>query len=133
MKTTILTGCHNLEIIPIHRVLRFARIGSKAIIGVLGQSEMSGAIPGTVRVSMEEESGIFVKTITFERAGVSPKTSDILSGWRHIPLIATYTDESGNRRVCGSTSYPLRFSYTDSGGVYSCKLEGSDTEQDSFL
>lgn len=133
MNAAIISECHSLELVPIERLERFARINSQAVIIRLRKADPAGEIPGTVKVSANTENGMIKKKITFDRAGVGPAATDRLKNYTVLRMIALYVDESGNRRVSGSPDHPLAFSFTIAGGVYQCVLEGSDTEPDAFL
>lgn len=133
MNTNIVSGCHTLELIPINRLTRFARINSRAVILTLGDAEPAKEVPGSVKISTSNDKGIIKKKITFERTGVSSVETDILNSYKTTRLVATYIDETGNRRVAGCPDYPLTLDFSISDGVYSCVLEGEDTELDAFL
>lgn len=100
---------------------------------VLGGEDDALAVPGSVKMSQTSENGITKKKITFERSDVTDSTSDTLQGYKVSRLIATYIDESGKRRVCGSPDWPLSLDYSTSGGVFSVTLQGEDTMPDAFL
>ena len=133
MNTMTLSGCHTLELIPIDLLTRFARVGSRVLIQVLGTPYHVDEVPGTVKVSSSSENGVIKKKITFERVCTKALDVDILSAYKSARLIATYRDEKGNRRVSGSPNYPLSLNFTIGEGVFSCELEGEDTEPDAFL
>lgn len=127
------SSCHSLKIIPISKLSRFARIKSRVVMLILGEAEDALAVPGSVKVSQSTENGIVKKKITFERSDVSNITADALEGYKVSRLIATYIDESGRQRVCGSPDWPLSLDYSTSGGVFSVTLQGEDTEIDAFI
>lgn len=133
MNTTIISGCHSLELIPVDRLSRFARVGSHAHIIMLESADPANEIPGSVKVSKNTENGVIKQKITFDRAGVSSIETDKLNNYLHLHLIARYVDEAGNRRVAGSPDHPLTFSFSISEGAYSCVLEGEDTQPDAFM
>lgn len=133
MNTNAVTECHTLEIIPLTSLLKFAMIGSRAVILTVGTPDKANEIPGTVKESSSTDDGIIKKKISFERKGVSVAETNRLNGYKSTRVIATYIDENGNRRVAGSPDYPLTFNFTIEGGVYSCVLEGQDAEPDAFL
>lgn len=133
MNTNTVTGCHTLEIIPLTSLSRFARVGCRAVIQILGYSYKAKEIPGSLMVSTTTENGVIKKKITFDCSGVNIFETNRLDVFRSSRVIATYFDENGNRRVAGSPSYPLKLDYTISDGAYSCVLEGEDTDTDAFL
>ena len=133
MARSTISCCHSLKMIPLSRIMRFARIGQEVWIKQLPDRDPLGEIPGTVKVSTEAEDGIVKKTITFEMSDVSVKRVANIHKYKFSLIVATYVDESGNVRVCGSPDYPLAFDYTISEGVISGKLTGEDTEVDAFI
>ena len=133
MNTNTVTGCHTLAIIPLTNLLRFARIGSRAVILMLGEPEAAKEVPGSVKVSTSTDDGVIKKKITFDRTGVNAIETDRLNGYKSTRVIATYIDENGNRRVAGSPNYPLTLNFSIEGGAYSCVLEGEDTNPDAFV
>ena len=133
MNTSIISGCHSLELIPVDRLSRFARVGSRAHIIIIESSDPACEIPGSLKVSTSVDNGVIKKKITFDRAGVSSAETDRLNIYVKLHLIAIYIDESGNRRVSGSPDHPLAFRFSISEGSYVCTLEGSDTEEDAFM
>lgn len=133
MTKQIVSSCHDLMLIPVGQVTRFARIGGNASMVVVGNPYPALEIPGSVKVSAEASDGAISKKITYECADVSAETSCRLDQYKHMRLIAVYTDERGNRRVVGSPSYPLALDYNTDLGSLACTLTGSDTRHDAFL
>lgn len=133
MNRSTVSTCHSLKIIPIARLSRFARIQSRVIIMLLGEAIDAEAVPGTVKISTNSDSGKLKKKITFERSDVSEASADILEGYKVSRLIAVYVDESGKQRVAGSPDWPLSLDYTTEGGVFAVTLQGEDVRPDGFL
>lgn len=133
MERSTVSSCHSLKIIPIAKLSRFARYGSQVVMLVLGEATDAEAVPGTVKVSTSTENGIIKKKLTFNRADVSPLTSDELERYKTARLVATYVDESGRLRVAGSPSFPLSLDYIYQGGVYAVTLQGEDVAPDAFV
>ena len=100
---------------------------------LIGRPENADAVPGTIKVSTTADNSIYKKKITYEMAEVTSDKAQNLEKLKKIRLIATYIDESGNDRVCGSPDYPLSLDYLDEGGVYTITLSGEDTCIDAFL
>ena len=133
MTRSTVSSCHSLKIIPLSRLLRFARIQSRVILTLLEEDINAEAIPGTVKISSSSDNGILKKTITFERSDVSDSTADRLELFKRSRFIATYVDESGKRRIAGSPDWPLSLDYTNEGGVFIVTLQGEDIRPDAFL
>lgn len=100
---------------------------------LLSGAEIAEAIPGTVTVATEAENGVIQKKITFSRSGISENTANQLQRYRISRLVALYVDEAGNRRVCGSPTYPLSLDYMTEDGAYTVTLQGEDLFLDGFL
>ena len=133
MNTNTVSGCHTLRIIPLIRLMRFARIGSRAHILYLGTPDEAKEVPGSLKVSNTTENVIIKNKLTFNRKNVTAAGTDQLNGYKSAMIIATYIDENGNQRVAGSPSYPLNLDFTITDGVFACVLEGEDTQPDAFL
>ncbi len=134
MSANAVTICHSLELVPTNSVRYFGRIGAvvRMALNIGRNSTPSGAIPGTITVSQSAKSGLISKTINYETGGRSAATENVLRGLSLLPLVAVYVDETGNRKICGSPSYPLRLEYARSEGGYSVTLTGKDNEPDGF-
>lgn len=133
MKPVVVSVCHSLRIIPTSRIIEFARIQSKVIMKSSGVAIGTRYIPGTIKVSSTKENGIIKKKITYEQSGVSQPVADLYEEYVAIRFIATYIDETGNRRVAGSPTWPLTLDYTIENGVFNLTLQGEDTLPDGFL
>lgn len=133
MNRSTVSACHSLKIIPVSRLTRYARIATRVAMVILGEPTDAGTVPGTVKITTTKENGVIKKKISFERSGVSKLTSAVLERFKASRLVATYVDESGNRRVSGSPSWPLSLDYTTEGGVFIVTLQGEDTHPDGFL
>ncbi|MGM9817187.1 MAG: hypothetical protein ACI304_09075 [Lepagella sp.] len=133
MSRSTISSIHSLRLIPISKLQRYARIGSKVIMLIIGRPENADAVPGTIKVSTTADNSIYKKKITYEMAEVTADEAQNLEMLKKIRLIATYIDESGNDRVCGSPDYPLSLDYLDEGGVYTITLSGEDTCIDAFM
>lgn len=133
MSKQIVSSCHDLKLIPVGQVVRFARFGEKVSMVVVGNPYPALEIPGSVKVSAEAADGAINKKITYECADVSAETACRLEMYKRMRLIAVYTDERGNRRVAGSPSCPLALDYNTDAGSLACSLTGSDTRHDAFL
>lgn len=127
------SAAHSLQLIPINRLSKFAQIKTGVMLVFLQQPDEADAIPGSIRVTSTEEEGKIKKSITYKRRIVDRTTANLLEGYRVTRLIATYVDETGNKRVAGSPDYPLTFSYTSGDGVFTCKLEGEGNTIDPFI
>lgn len=124
---------HTLKLIPLDRIVSYTRVHSRVMIDTLGEPDDAGAVPGSVKVSNMAEKGRNRKRITYERSDVSEIEATRLEGYKSKRLVATYTDESGRRRVVGSPDWPLTLDYTTEEGVFSVTLEGEDLRPDGFL
>lgn len=127
------SAAHSLGLIPIDRLSRFAQVRGGVTLAYPGQPDEAAAIPGSIRITTDEEDGTIKKSITYKRRTVDRHTASLLESYRAARLVAVYTDETGNRRVAGSPDYPLKFSYTSGDGVFTCKLEGESDTIDPFL
>lgn len=127
------SAAHSLQLVPVERLSKFARINSGVKLVCLRQPDEADAIPGSLRITATEEDGIIKKSITYKRRTVDRKTADLLESYRFMRLVAIYIDETGSQRVSGSPDYPLKFSYTSGEGVYTCTLEGEGLTIDPFL
>lgn len=128
-----ISACHSLQLIPLGRVARFVRILSRVTMLLLGEAIDAVAVPGSIKMSTSSDKGKFKKKITFERSDVSESVTDMMERYKVMRLVATYVDESGKRRVCGSPDWPLTLDYTIEGGVFAVTLQGEDTKPDGFL
>ena len=137
MNPNAISKCSCLSLIPVGQIMRFVRIGAHVYISSLTPpSDLCFGeknIPGSVNVAHSSDNGTIKKKITFGRSDLSSGTLTALISLRALPIVATYRDEGGNLRVCGSPSYPLSIDFQDSGGVIAVSLEGSDTCQDGFV
>ena len=133
MKQLTISVCHSLKIIPVSRLIRFARFQSRVILIAVGTPDDAAAVPGSIKVSTTSDKGIIKKKITFDRSDVSDSIANIMEYYKCQRVVATYIDESGNTRVAGSPDYPLAFDYTSGDGVFSVTLSGEDTQQDGYL
>jgi len=127
------SAAHSLQLVPIDRLSKFAQIKTGVMLVYLSQPDNANAIPGSIRITTSIEGGVIKKSITYKRRTVDRTTANLLEGYKVTRLVAVYTDETGNKRVAGSTDYPLKFSYTSSDGVFTCKLEGESLTIDPFL
>lgn len=127
------SAAHSLQLVPIDRLSRFAQIKTGVMLVYLSQPDNANAIPGSIRITTSIEGGVIKKSITYKRRTVDRTTANLLEGYKVTRLVAVYTDETGNKRVAGSPDYPLKFSYTSSDGVFTCKLEGESLTIDPFL
>lgn len=134
MAKRTVTVCHCLKIIPTLNIIRFAQIGSRAFM-TFYESKIQDpeVVPGTVSMTTEIEDGFYSRSIDFEITEVNADTSETLSLLKTQRLVATYKDESGNDRVCGSPSFPLSLDYHDEDGVFKVTLTGKSKAPDGFL
>lgn len=134
MAKRVVTVCHGVTLIRKDAIIRFANSGSEVDLeyfhfwGVIPPT-----VPGTVYLTTDINEGIYTRNMTFEITDVDPNMARTLSALKSQRLVATYKDESGNQRVCGSPDYPLSLDYYDEGGVYVVSLTGQTTEPDPFV
>lgn len=133
MASLNVSAAHSLQLVPINRLSKFAQIQAGVMLVYLAQPDNAEAIPGSIRITTNSESGVIKKTITYKRRTVDRETANLLEGYKVTRLVAVYTDETGNKRVAGSPDYPLKFSYTSGDGVFTCKLEGEGITIDPFI
>lgn len=100
---------HSLQLVPIDRLSRFAQVKAGVMLLYLQQPDDADAIPGSIRITANEEEGKIKKSITYKRRAVDRMTANLLESYRVMRLIAIYIDETGNKRVAGSPNYPLKF------------------------
>lgn len=134
MAKKTVTVCHCLKIIPAGHIIRYVKIGAR-IIMTFYKSDIQNpdVVPGTVLMTTETENGIYSRSIEFEITEVNADTSEILSLLKTQRLVASYKDESGNDRVCGSPDFPLSLDYHDEDGVFKVSLTGKSNTPDGFL
>lgn len=133
MNRFTISACHSLKLIPLGIVARFVSLSSRVWMMLLGEAIDAVAVPGSIKMSTSNDKGKIKKKITFERSDVSESVADMMSRYKVTRLVATYVDESGRRRVCGSPDWPLTLDYTIEGGVFAVTLQGEDTMPDGFL
>lgn len=128
-----ISACHSLKLIPLDIVARYVRLSSRVSMLLLGEAIDAVAVPGTIKISTSNDKGKIKKKITFERSDVSESVADMMERYKVTRLVATYVDESGRRRVCGSPDWPLSLDYAIEGGVFTVTIQGEDTMPDGFL
>lgn len=133
MGRKIVSNCHSLCLVPIHRLVRFARIDSRVYMLAIGGADDAQAIPGSMTVSTSTEDNKIKTEIAYERDNVSPQVADILEKYKVMRFVATYVDETGNTRVAGSPRWPLSLDYTTEGGVFKIEITGYDIAPNAFL
>lgn len=133
MGRSVISECHCLQLVPLSRIIRFARIRSRVHMMLIGEPVGMKEVPGTLKVTPSGDSGRIKKKITFERPDVSDITADLLEGFRFSRFIAIYVDESGMKRVAGSPDWPLSLEYISGDGVFSVTIQGEDVLADGFL
>ena len=134
MSKMIVSVVRCLRLIPVSDIKRFARIRAGVIMEVAGDHvESAEAVPGSIKLTSDEDAGVITKTITYNRREEGLHLANLMETNKSTKLVAIYVDEVGNDRVCGSPDYPLQFSYTVGDGFFACKLEGSDADIDPFL
>lgn len=133
MTRLTVSAVHSLQLIPVDALSRFAQVQGRVSMLWLERPVDVMAVPGSVRVTSDNEEGIYRKTITFRRAPVDLEGSAQLEALSGCLLLAVYVDENGNRRVAGSPDCPLRLSYSSGEGTYMCTLSGEGVSIDPFL
>lgn len=134
MARKIITVCHCLRFIPASSLIRFAVYGQEAVIDVFAEKDITPeAVPGSVTMETDSDGNVYKRTINFAITDVDLPTARLLQLLKSQDLIVTYTDESGNNRVCGSPFYPLSLDYQDSNGVWNVTISGESTSPDLFL
>lgn len=133
MLNLALSAIHSLQLIPVEYVSYFAYFGTTAALEMTAAPLNADAIPGTITVQSSETGTEKNKVISFKRAPLSPSIQAQLTRLLPVLMIAIYTDEAGNRRVCGSPAFPLRLGFTISGGSYNCTLNGRTTGEDPIV
>lgn len=134
MAKKTVTVCHCLEIIPLGNLIKFASVGGKVILASSKSPVRAGeTVPGTVAMSTQIDEGGYTKTINYEITEVTRPMLERLSMLKAMHLVATYKDETGEERVCGSPDYPLALDFYDEGGVYKVSLTGKSPSPDGFL
>ena len=134
MAKKTVTVCHCLKIVPTVHIIRFAEIGSKTIMSHFKSNLQDLLIvPGSVIMATDTDEEIYSRTIDFELTEVTAEAMEMLRLLKSQRLVATYKDESGNLRVCGSPDYPLALEFHDADGVMKVTLSGKSTAPDGFL
>lgn len=130
-KTTV-TVCHGLKLVPLGHITRFARVGARVLIKLNAFPVEAAAIPGSVLVTSTTADGVVKKKIEYGQIDDGYEALDALDRLERTRLVATYLDQRGNRRVCGSPDYPLSLSYQCQDGVIRVTIEGADTQADAY-
>lgn len=132
MGNTVVSVCRELQLVPVERIVMFAPYQGRVKIIARYRIIPAGVVPGSVVVSANTGENSIKKSVSF-KLPVTPSRGAELSTLTGQLFVATYIDENGHRRVCGSPAYPLAFSYTSGEGVFDCRLDGEATEIDPFI
>ena len=125
------TAC-GLKIWPIKNILRFAMVSAKAVIQTKGTPFIPELVPGTLKIQDTPDQLTYKKKITFKVQHPDSSHTSYLKMLKSGYYVAEYIDEIGASRLSGSPSYPLKFSFSMSDGLYSCTLEGTGTDSDAY-
>lgn len=129
----IVSGAHSLRVLNAESVVSMGVLRGQAHILSLDEGTELNAVPGSVQPSDMLEDGKYLKTIAFKVGQVGPTRTAMLEALRALPLVAVYVDEQGNTKVAGSIDFPMAFSYSITGGLYECRLEGEGTAPNPYL
>ncbi len=125
--------CHGLRLVPIDAITRYGRIGAEVIMRTKDAGLGAKAINGSMTVlTSTDDTGFMKKTITYRRSEGWASDIEELDRLVATRLVATYVDERGRGRVCGSPDFPLSLKYQIAGGLLMVTIEGSDTTADAF-
>lgn len=133
MNRKAITVCHGLILVSIADLHQFARLCSKVKILYLRSYPQDSAVPGSVKITTSTENRVSKKKISYEIANIGPDQMAELERLQAERLVAVYTDEWGNLRVCGSPDWPLSLEYIENEGGFSVTLTGEDTMPDPFV
>lgn len=122
-----------MRVLNAKNIVSLGVLQGKAYILSLDDGVALKAVPGSVQPSDTMEEGRYIKVITFKLGQVGAERTSLLEALRVRPLVAIYVDEQGNTKVAGDIDFPLVFTYTITGGLYECKLEGSNIAPNPYL
>lgn len=122
-----------MRVMNVNNMVSFGVFQGEAYILSFDEGTELKAVPGSVQPSDTMEEGKYMKVIAFKLGQVSQSRTAMLEAMRVQPLVAIYVDEQGHTKVSGSMDFPLVFSYTITGGLYECQLEGSDIMPNPYL
>jgi hypothetical protein len=129
----IVSGAHSLRVLNAKNIVSLGVLQGKAYILSLDDGTELKAVPGSITPTDTMEEGKCMKVIAFKLGQVSPERTAMLEALRMLPLVAIYVDEQGNTKVAGDIDFPLVFSYTITGGLYECQLEGDNIAPNPYL
>lgn len=125
--------CHSLRLMTIGSLQYFYTDGMQAHLRCRKEPYNLKEAPGTLLSSVSHSDGIFKKELTCSIVTTSPEQADRLRLLSSAPLIATYTDEHGDRRVCGAPECPLKLTYSGTAGWVDLTLMGVSDRMDLYL
>ena len=94
-KNLLVSGAHSLRVIPCGKIFSMGVVQGEAHLLTFDSGIELKAVPGSVQPT---------------------DTAD-------DDLVAIYVDEQGRNKVGGSLDWPMRFTFSITGGLYECQLE----------
>lgn len=122
-KNLLVSGAHSLRVIPCGKIFSMGVVQGEAHLLTFDSGIELKAVPGSVQPTDTAEDGLYHKLIAFRLGQVSRARTLLLESLTAEDLVAIYIDEQGRNKVGGSLDWPMRFTFSITGGLYECQLE----------
>lgn len=132
-KNLLVSGAHSLRLLDAKKIFSMGVLQGAAIILTIDPGIEMKAVPGSVQPTDTAEEGLYHKLIAFRMGQVSRERTQLLESLTADDLVAIYVDEHGHNRVAGCLDWPMRFTYSITGGLYECQLESQGLEPNPYL
>lgn len=132
-KNLIVSGAHNLRVLNAAKIFSLGVLHGEADILTLDEGLELAAVPGSIQPTDTAEEGLFHKLIAFRMGQVTRERTQLLESLTADPIVAIYVDEHGRNKVAGNLDWPMRFTFSISGGLYECQLECRGLEPNPYL
>lgn len=132
-KNLLVSGAHSLRLLDAKKIFSMAVLQGEAHLVTIDLGIEMRAVPGSVQPSDTAEDGLFHKLIAFRLGQVSRHRTQLLESLTADDLVAIYVDEHGHNRVAGCLDWPMRFTFSITGGLYECQLECRGLEPNPYL
>lgn len=132
-KNLLVSGAHSLRVIACGKIFSMGVLHGEAHLLTIDRGIELKAVPGSVQPTDTAEEGLYHKLIAFRLGQVSRQRTLLLESLTAEDLVAIYVDEHGRNRVAGSLEWPMRFTFSITGGLYECQLECRGLEATPYL
>lgn len=133
MQKTIFSALSSVMLVTVAEIISFVRLSAEVRMSPAPYDRLP-FIPGSAEISQNShDDGVIEKVITLKIKDASPDMSYKLDYLKRMDLVASYVDEAGFVRICGSPMWPLSLDYSSQGGVIVVTLTGKDTKPDMCL